>query len=958
MRILRASFVPLLLAAGLLATPQAFAQQNVTKSYRASFVKMTYPATVRSGDNVKIKVQMRNTGTKSWPTGTALESLNSQTDIAFRFPRLIVKQTVPPGATVTFSLSGKAPTLTGEFPLGWRMAMADGTFFGNLTASRKILVTSNGALLPCFDGLDNDQDGKTDYPSDRGCTGPDDLSEADGIADIAMILSGPTSLDQGRLVRYTATVRNNGPDNAAGVAIRIRANNGMTFRPDLSDAGCAQEGVGEVRCANLNLRVGDSLPVVVGFYAPFDCGQIAVVRAFVSEKPQGDPVLSNDEPSPITLSATCGTPNGTRPDLSVQMHGPSSVQRGGSFNVVAVIRNAGPAAATDVRFTLPIPSGLLYSTSTGDAGSCTVVNNTIDCRGFTLQSGQVRALSLHFTVPTLTTCSTATAAFTATVASALTDANAADNTSATVSVTLSCPTNPTTPSADLSVNGTVPAVVQRGTAAIFTLTVRNAGPSAVTDAVAYFGIHESFVYSASQSDTTCRKEGTRAVCGALTLQPNESRSLSVAFTVPESFTCDAQISTRAGIQSAVADPASANNTGDVMLLSVRCPVALAAANLHVTKDSTPVRARQLLAGGETRDSILRLQLQAENQAVEVTQIQLTGEAVNAQTPATDPLSSVDRLELYKAGDLTPVASATVGGCGAQVVPAGTMCAFITNGYLTVGTAQATTLLVRPRMRSDQEGAVSGHSFTLTVRSATGAVQGKDVRTGLALAQNDGDAVSEGEVFTGVTGAGANAVIRGNPNDVVLSKISLIENVNPDSSDITRVPSGPSPVGQFRFRAAQTLNSRNGLNKVVISDVIFTVTAQNVTLDGAAFKAYNKADATQKVACAAHYPDGAAVTAPLTGTFHVVCGGLDVSTVNSAIDSDNTMVLVLEALPTAGAGAATLQVSLEAFTDRSLTIFSSPGTHLRWIDRDTQDVTHAWIESADTVIRSTLYRNAP
>ena len=77
-------------------------------------------------------------------------------------------------------------------------------------------------------------------------------------------------------------------------------------------------------------------------------------------------------------------------------------------------------------------------------------------------------------------------------------------------------------------------------------------------------------------------------------------------------------------------------------------------DLFVTKDSTPLRCRQLL-GGALGEPVLRLQLHAENEDIDVTDLQFTSSGSIATT--------VDRLELFLDGAAEPFAFATVGGCG-------------------------------------------------------------------------------------------------------------------------------------------------------------------------------------------------------------------------------------------------------------------------------------------------------
>ena len=403
-------------------------------------------------------------------------------------------------------------------------------------------------------------------------------------------------------------------------------------------------------------------------------------------------------------------------------------------------------------------------------------------------------------------------------------------------------------------------------------------------------------------------------------------------------------------------------------------------DLFVTLDSTPTRSRQLL-GGTLSDTILRLQFRAQNEDIDVTDLQLTSSGSNA--------SSVDRLELYKDGATTAFATATVSGCGSDdvlTVNAGnplftvqTFCANMENGQLVVKDGENLDILVKARLKSDEQGALSGQDVQFFVTktavsdnsTGSGAVRARGRESSSNLVANDTDSSNEGEVFIGVDSVIANAFIVGQVNDVVLSKITTIANANPDA-DNTNVPTGVSPFGQFRFTAATNSNTLNGLNKSTLSGVIFNVNATNVNMDAGDFKFYNKADASTKATCRALYnADGLLIGAAGTasGSFFVECRALKSTTVDTALESGETSTFVLEGNITnsdvVAASSSTLQVSLQDFTTRSVSTFGPSVSHIDFNDEDagtlatdgtTTSSRFKWIEYSDTVVRSTSYKS--
>lgn len=390
-------------------------------------------------------------------------------------------------------------------------------------------------------------------------------------------------------------------------------------------------------------------------------------------------------------------------------------------------------------------------------------------------------------------------------------------------------------------------------------------------------------------------------------------------------------------------------------------------NLYVTRASTPVGSRQLL-GGTLTDPVLRLQLRADNEPIAVTDLQITSSGSTAQ--------SVDRLELFLPGAEQPLGSATIGACGGsdtltswQGADVRTFCASMRSQQLVVQPGQTVDLIVRARIKTDDEGGISGETvrFFLTgqavadAATGSGAVRGYGLRSGNQLGANDADAAATGEVFIGAAGIGPNSDIVGNPHDVVMSRIPSVVNANPDANGMS-VPVGTTPFGQFRFTAAVNANTRGGSNRATLSGVIFSVNATNVGMDAGRFRIYNKADASVKHACQAVLPDSSPVTGTASGTFLVACTGLVDASVNTEIGSGASQTFVLEGLvtdPSLRPGSvSTLQASLQAFTSRpeAQNGFGVASSHIHWQDLDQSASDFYWIDLPDTTVHSTSYRN--
>ena len=404
-------------------------------------------------------------------------------------------------------------------------------------------------------------------------------------------------------------------------------------------------------------------------------------------------------------------------------------------------------------------------------------------------------------------------------------------------------------------------------------------------------------------------------------------------------------------------------------------------DLFLTQDSTPLRSRQLL-GGTLAEAILRVQFHAENEGVDVHGLNFTSSGSNA--------SSVDRLELYKEGESAPFALASAGSCGQRTVTRTdyhqaltygatsgavvTFCSSMQNRQLVVPEGQDIDVIVRPRMKTDLAGATTNQHIAFFIdatrvaddsQTGSGAVRARGDESSNPLDANDADTTAEGEIFIGLTSAAAaNIQITGNGSVSVLAKISSITNANPDANG-SAVPNGLSNIGQFKIAAAAHGNTKDGLNDIVLSGVVFNVNATNVSLTGNSFKFYNKANATVKHSCTTHYSTATtfavAITGNASGSLLVNCIDIPLgSSVQTEIDQGSDQTFVLEATvtnPNFSTTNSSLQVSLQSFDNARVSGngIAATESHLAWRDKDQAASTlFRWVEYPETVVKSTSY----
>lgn len=355
-------------------------------------------------------------------------------------------------------------------------------------------------------------------------------------------------------------------------------------------------------------------------------------------------------------------------------------------------------------------------------------------------------------------------------------------------------------------------------------------------------------------------------------------------------------------------------------------------NLYVTQDLLPVRSHILLAGS-TSDELLRLRLHADSESVDLKTIRIDG------VPST-----FDSLLLYKLspgqaiGGTSPVAQASHGQCPEQT--ATRFCANLSLSTIAVSPSSDVVLAVAARLKNDQMGAVSGQLATLSISSDTSnpAFEARGVQSQQELAQNDGDALSKGEVFIGTLTPAPNAQILGKTDDIALADISSVSADGPSADK--PVPSGFQPIGSFRITTLPHTNTFQGSNAVLIKRFTFHVTAENVQLDPLSFKLTLKSDPAPQLPCSA---------SGNTGSFDVTCTGLH-GVIEDRIEQGDFAVYRLSANVTNTQiknGTSTLSVALPILGQRNQT------NSISWSDEAT---VFPWVDIPQTNVDGTAYRN--
>ncbi len=795
------------------------------------------------------------------------------------------------------------------------------------------------------------------------------------IADLSVqTTSRPPTIHSGNTVTYVVNVRNAGPAEAKKVVLHagLQTNAGpvtlqsVTTSLLASTPTCTADGT-----CTFPLAASGSVTFGLTYKLPKNtiCPSTPVTDQMSVESELTDPNPANNKDAGGSVSMSCEAPTA---DVSVAtLSRPASLSSEGTGSYVVQVNNAGPSDAKRVQ---------LLAGFRNNAGNVNLVNfsssrndipvncSTSGCT-FPLNASGSVTLTLTYRMPKSTICPSSLVYDSMVVMSELADPNPANNRDAGGSVPLTC-----TPGADVSIAAVYrPSSFALNGSGAYTVLVYNAGPSDAKKVTFNASVTIMSGALALQSASSSRRDITPSCTSTGTctfpLNANGYVYLTLTYRVPP-LVCPAipLVRDAMSVTSELPDANPANNKAIPGTTPISCAAGTTRGNLFVSQDTTPLRPHQCLGGAEC-DTALRLNFRADTENVDVTELHFT---------ASGATTSVDHLDLYTDSG-TFVGSAFSSQCSTGASNASTYCVLLQGKPLVVGNGRDVKLLVKPFLRADTSGALSGQKFQIALpgtaivneTNGAGAVHAYGETSKSYLIANNGNWTEDGEIFIGLTQpAPFNADIVGKTNVSVLGKIANIMNADPDPNG-TNVPTGVAGIGQFTITAAANNNTTNGLNKVTLSGVMLNVNATNVTLDTTSFKFYNKANPNVTEACMPMTTGGMVLTGTASGSFVVYCAlgrAMAPNNPNVVIDQGTSQTFVLQATVTnpkvSAIQVSLLQVSLQSFNDIAKTVFGLSGSHFQWIDQDTAPIgtgtttssVFDWMEYPDSIVKSTLYQS--
>jgi uncharacterized repeat protein (TIGR01451 family) len=365
-------------------------------------------------------------------------------------------------------------------------------------------------------------------------------------ADLSLDISDSADpVAQGAEFDYLLRVRNQGPDAATGV----RATSVLPAGVQLVAAGSAgwscQAGA-PVACT-LGAALASGTESLLSLRVRATGSGSVVFTASVSAN-EGDLVATNNSGSETTQIQ----PQEALADLQLSVSGPPSASAGGALELVAQIRNLGPATASTLLLRAQSSGPWSLQSGSGSGFNCLEAGGNLECRGSTLGAGATVELRLQGTAN-----ATATSALSALleVSAATPDPSAANNT-ANLSIPL---TAPPPQSADLAITKADSVdPVAFGSRFSYTLTVSNLGPAPASNVVIRDLLPANLIFvSASGAGTVCSGGAAVECRAAAPLAVGQQLQVVVSVDAPAERD---SISNTASVESSTADPVSANNS--------------------------------------------------------------------------------------------------------------------------------------------------------------------------------------------------------------------------------------------------------------------------------------------------------------------------------------------------------------------------------------------------------------
>ncbi|MGH9574107.1 MAG: C25 family cysteine peptidase [Candidatus Acidiferrales bacterium] len=401
-----------------------------------SITQTATPNPVAAGGAITYTITVKNNGLATATTVNYTEVISSSPGYA-RFGSL----SCPSGWSCTTPSVGGTGTVTGSIANLASGATATLTLVLNVNAA-----TPSGTVISETANINSSL---TDPNPENNVATTNVVVASAGQYDLRVTSSAsPNPVLPGNNITYTQTLANAGPASASGVQFSGSVPVNTTFVSLGIPAGwiCtavpAAGGTGAITCcpgtgatcsgAALPSGTLVNFPMVVNVVTSTPPGTI--ISNTISVTPTGNDVTTGNN----TVTSTTVVASPSQGDISiVKTASPEPVDQGTNLTYTLRVTNNGPAVASNVSVSDPLPTEVTFTSVSTTQGTCSQSAGTVVCSLGTLSVGSQVTVIINANASTFS--STTYATNTATVTSSTGDPNPANNTSSVTS-TIETPT--------------------------------------------------------------------------------------------------------------------------------------------------------------------------------------------------------------------------------------------------------------------------------------------------------------------------------------------------------------------------------------------------------------------------------------------------------------------------------------------------------------------------------------
>jgi uncharacterized repeat protein (TIGR01451 family) len=360
----------------------------------------------------------------------------------------------------------------------------------------------------------------------------------------------PDPVSVGEALTYLATVTNQGPGTATGVALTQALPAGVTVRSVTSSQGeCGEVSDSRVMCTLGSLLRGASATVTAAVI-PTTAGRLLSTTSVAGN--DSDPSSGNNT---VTIVTVAGASTDT--DLAVRQEAtPNPVSVGEALTYLVTATNHGPATATGVELTHALPTGVTAPTATPSQGECGAVSDSrVVCMLGNLAPDTSATLTVVVT-PTVAGTLTSTASV-----HGETNDPAGANNAMTIMTTASAQTDVDLESSQFATSD----VVLAGQPLAYVITVSNRSPNVATDVLLTSTLPAEVLFAAATPLGLCSAADGTVQCRLGTL-PGNTATIVTLVVVPTGM---GTLVHPVRVQGNEPDPIPQNNTSTVTVMALR-----------------------------------------------------------------------------------------------------------------------------------------------------------------------------------------------------------------------------------------------------------------------------------------------------------------------------------------------------------------------------------------------------